>query len=150
MPSTQSLLAAQLVGAWALLHWEIRTPDGRSRLPFGADAGGLLLYSADGWMSAALYRARRTPLAAETPAAASAEARGAVLDEYLAYGGRWSLHGNTVTHDVLHAANPALIGTRQLRHARLVGDRLFLTAEESTPTPRTHSIEWRKADAPAL
>jgi hypothetical protein len=94
-----------------------------------------------------LFRAWRTPVDAETPAAASLATKAAVLDEYLAYGGRWALDGSTVTHEVLHAANPALIGTQQRRQARLTGDTLFLIAEETVPTQRTHSIEWRRAAA---
>jgi hypothetical protein len=62
--------------------------------------------------------------------------------------GTWRLAGDIVEHLVQGSLNPLLIGTRQLRHARLDGDRLILTADESDAAGgpgRRHVIEWRRA-----
>ncbi len=145
MNDTEKALRDRLIGSWLLERWEIDYGDGRVTLPFGADAEGVIIYAADGWMSAAMSSRKRTALDAATPAAASLASRAAVYAEYLAYGGRWSLAGDTVVHQVTHSVNPVLIGTEQRRQAHLSGRSLLLQATEPTPRPRTHRIRWRRA-----
>jgi hypothetical protein len=141
-------LAGSLVGGWLLRRWSIAYPDGRpDTLPFGDDATGLLLYGADGWMSATMCRAEREALApalATTPTDAD---RARAFDGYLAYAGRWSVQGDVVAHEVVMSMNPVLIGTLQLRQAVLVGDELELGADETDARGRSrrHSILWRRA-----
>jgi len=142
-----SLAADQLVGSWRLIDWRIEYGRGATR-PFGTDAGGLLFYAADGWMSAAMWSAARTPWSAASARQASVESRATATDEYLAYCGRWRLAGGIVEHLVEGSLNPLLIGTRQLRQARLAGDLLVLAADESdaaSGAARRHVIEWRRA-----
>jgi hypothetical protein len=142
-----SLAAEQLVGTWRLVDWRIEYGRATTR-PFGTDAGGVLIYAADGWMSATMWSASRTPWSAASARRASVESRATAADEYLAYCGRWRLAGDIVEHLVQGSLNPLLIGTRQLRHARLDGDRLILTADESDAAGgpgRRHVIEWRRA-----
>jgi hypothetical protein len=138
------LHAQHLIGTWHLERWAIEYSDGRVTLPFGADAGGMLLYAADGGMSAAMYRRQRTALDAAIPARASLETRAAIVEEYLAYGGTWWLDGNVIVHRVMHSANPVLIGTEQRREAQLEGERLSLIAREPQAQARVHRIDWRR------
>ena len=145
MNETEKALRAALIGAWLMERWEVQYADGHVTLPFGADAHGLIIYSADGWMSATMCAARRTQLDAPTPNSASLESRAAVFAEYLGYGGHWSLDGNTIVHHVMHSLNPILIGSEQRRDATLSGDVLSLEAAEQTPRPRIHRIRWRRA-----
>lgn len=60
----------RLLGAWSLAAWHIATDRDRDEpgLPFGADAPGLLLYTADGWMNASIARSGRAALSADEPA----------------------------------------------------------------------------------
>ena len=46
-----SLRAEQFIGAWSLIEWRIDYSDGRVTHPFGQNAVGQLIYSADGSMS---------------------------------------------------------------------------------------------------
>lgn len=141
-----SITAGQIVGAWRLADWRIEGSRGTSR-PFGTDAGGVLVYTADGWMSATMWVAARTPWSAASARKASVDSRATAADEYLAYCGRWRLEGDIVEHLVEGSLNPLLIGTRQLRRARIEGDRLVLTADESdaaSGAARRHVIEWRR------
>ena len=49
-----------LLGSWHLLSWTLTYPNSsRVELPFGKSPTGLLIYSADGWMSAAISRSER-------------------------------------------------------------------------------------------
>lgn len=141
-------LARALVGSWMLRRWSIAYPDGRpDALPFGEDAVGLLVYAADGWMSATMCRARREALAPALAGAGTDSARARAFEGYLAYAGRWSVQGDVVTHDVQMSMNPVLLGTAQLRRAVLAGDSLELSADESDARGRSrrHAILWARA-----
>jgi hypothetical protein len=143
------LQSEQLVGGWCLRRWTIDYPDGRAAtMPFGPDAVGLLVYAADGWMTATMSRARRTELSSGPGAAASAEARAQAFSEYLSYAGRWELRGADIVHHVEWSMNPALIGTLQVRRACLAEGDLELSAEEVDATSgrrRHHRISWQRA-----
>jgi hypothetical protein len=141
--------AADLVGAWRLASWSIEYGDGRlPDQPFGRDAEGLLLYSADGWMSAAMWKRERTRWSAASAPGASIESRATAATELLTYAGRWSLVGDVVVHDVVMSLNPALIGSQQRREVRIDGGRLALVAREADAArdqSRVHRIEWLRA-----
>lgn len=53
-----------LVGTWRLVSWRRLAADGSVGYPFGTDALGWLVYTADGFMAATVARARRPPFAA--------------------------------------------------------------------------------------
>jgi len=143
------LTADKLVGAWQLQRWEIvrevAGQGGIASLPFGAGAVGLLLYTADGWMSATIMAEGRRPFSRANPRSASAVERAAAFDGYFSYAGRWSVEGSRVRHEVTVALNPAMVGTLQVREARLVGRRLTLSAEEATEDGlRRHRLVWKR------
>lgn len=54
----------KLIGGWELVRWATYHPDGTESLPFGEDAIGVIIYTADGHMSCHLSMANR-PLFAE-------------------------------------------------------------------------------------
>lgn len=137
---------ADLVGAWRLKRWETVYADGRRTEPFGAGAEGLIQYTADGWMSATIMAAGRPRLSRANPRNASARERAAAFDGYFSYAGRWRLRGGVVRHDVTIALNPAMVGTVQLRDAKLSGRTLTLSAAEEVPGGRRlHRLVWQRA-----
>ena len=142
-------LAAALVGAWRLVSWTIEYPaSGRVSQPFGPAPEGLLVYSADGHMSAAMQRPGRARLSRADPNAVNDAEKAAAFASYFHYAGTWSVADGHVVHAVELAMNPNLIGTRQVRHVALDGDRLELGAEEPLEAPgqaRRHRIVWRRA-----
>lgn len=140
-----NLTPESLLGAWSLLEWHVETGGtGRLAWPFGRDAEGLLVY-APGWMSATLSQRTRTTLSAGSVRQADEASRAGVVTEYLAYGGRWSIEGNTVVHEVSLALNPVLLGTRQVREVALHGAELTLSATETDGRQqRTHRLRWRR------
>jgi hypothetical protein len=136
-----------LIGSWVLVEWRIDYPDGRPAThPFGEDAIGLLVYGADGWMSATMSCRRRTALTAVSAVKADDASRAQAFQEYLTYGGRWHIEGGRIAHDVELSLNPALIGTRQWREAQLHDDQLLLAADEPIGggRMRRHQIRWRR------
>jgi hypothetical protein len=141
-------IAEALVGAWRLVSWTIEYPaSSRVTQPFGAAPEGLLVYSADGHMSATIQRPGRARLSRADPNAVSDAEKAAAFSGYLQYSGTWSVADGHVVHAVELAMNPNLIGTRQVRHVSLDGDRLELRAEEPLESPgqsRRHRILWRR------
>lgn len=146
-----SLRATDLVGAWELEAFTIRFADGRPTAhPFGPDAQGSLLYTADGHMSAVLSRGDRAPLGVaglEHAGRASTPAKAGAFDSYLSYTGRWSLHHHTVTHHVTAALVPEAVGQDNVRQATLQDGRLSLSYERQgrSGVVRTHRLVWRRA-----
>jgi len=136
----------QLLGGWRLRRWSVEYGSGRAaELPFGEDAEGLLLYGADGWMTATMHEGRRTALSAASPRSASLESRAAAFAEYLSYGGRWRIEGVTVIHEIRFSLNPVLIGTTQRREAQICDGELHLIARETTGSrERVHRIVWQR------
>jgi hypothetical protein len=140
------LTADQLVGTWQLQHWRCIYQDGTATEPFGDRAEGLLLYSADGWMSACIMAAGRARLSPGNPREAPEFERAAAFDGYFSYAGRWRILGRRVQHEVTLALNPGLVGTLQLRDAQLAERELTLSAEESLRSgTRLHRLTWRRA-----
>jgi hypothetical protein len=146
-------LADALIGAWQLVRWTIEYP-GTDRVtqPFGSHPQGLLLYSADGYMSAALQKRDRPALSRADVHGVSDAEKAAAFASYLHYAGRWHVADGCVVHDVDLAMNPNLLGTRQVRRASLEGETLELTAEEALEAlgrVRLHRILWRRASSAA-
>ena len=145
MSRTGTIRPRDIEGAWRYHRWRIVYPDGRVTAPYGAGATGLLLYTADGFMSACIMAAGREPFAVANPRAASEAERAAAFDGFFSYAGQWRLSRGRVEHRITAALNPAFVGTRQWRQARLEGRRLVLSAEEPAPGGvRRHELEWRR------
>jgi hypothetical protein len=140
-------LSEQLVGSWHLKHWKLGFSDSEdSRFVFGEHPSGLLVYTADGWMSAAICASDRAPF---PPVLNHRELPDDLLTRayhsYFHYAGRWHVQGQDVIHEVSMSLNPNFPGSRQLRHARLDGDILVLRGEEPQgERTRLHELTWSK------
>ena len=108
-----------IVGTWRLVGAVARDPDGRPvPLPYGPQAIGRIVFTAEGRMMAALSDGRR-----DLPAGAARE--------YGGYTGDYTFDGTTLTTRVDAAPNPALVGTEQVRGVRFEGECIVLS-----PPPR--------------
>jgi hypothetical protein len=143
-----------LLGTWHLVRWEIAYGDGRpASLPFGAEATGLILYTADGTMSACIARAGRPRLSSDSVRSAPEAERLAAFESYFQYAGPYSIRGEPgrqqVVHRVSHALNPNFVGTEQVRDMHFAdgGNTLTLSACDSVPgtsVARHHRLIWRR------
>ena len=122
-----SVAAKDLLGGWHLESWSFVHDDGRPpEYPLGADAKGIILYTADGHVSATLMRAN--------------------LAESFAYAGRYEVRDGAVFHSIQVATSPALVGVTSTRHIELAGERLTLSGPDfSAGTGRTQRIAWRRS-----
>lgn len=53
-------IAQRIVGAWELVEYSTTSDTGKVDYPLGPEARGLIIYSADGYMSAQIMRSGRT------------------------------------------------------------------------------------------
>lgn len=140
--------AGRLVGAWELAAWDLSVDGEPGSHGFGDAVTGLLLYLADGHMSAILSDPDRAPLSVEPFAVAPAEERAQASRGYVSYGGRWTVDGDEVRHHVELCLLPNWVGVDLVRRISWDGDRLVLaTAPERDATGRvvTNRLTWRRA-----
>ena len=140
---------AELVGAWSLVDFRVEFDDGRPAVhPFGEEAQGRLVYTAEGVVSAILARADRPALGRglETSALSSEELKARAFDGTLGYTGRWRLEGDQVIHQVEIAQLPDVEGQELRRRVRLVEGRLELSYERRTSSAslRRHRLLWER------
>ncbi|MEV3991067.1 lipocalin-like domain-containing protein [Streptomyces sp. NPDC049837] len=109
-----------LIGAWVLKEFSAGREGGITR-PLGERPGGVLLYTAGGWMSALLTADPALPGGA---AGVPGEPGGTV-----AYAGRWERTANgAVLHHVEASHHSPWAGVTLERAVRLRGDDLELSA----------------------
>lgn len=143
-----TLRREDLAGTWMLERFTVRFEDGREVFPMGSDARGMLIYGADGTMSATLSRANREPLPTSTLEAytrAPIGDKATAFDGYLGYVGRFRVDGDDVIHEVEMASVPNIVGASQRRRITLNGTMLMLDyTVESSRGPRRNVLQWRR------
>ena len=144
-----------LPGTWHLMRWEIAYGDGRAAtLPFGAQATGMIMYTADGFMSACIARGGRSKLSSDSVRSAPEAERLAAFESYFQYAGPYTVEGlvgaQRVTHHVTHSLNPNFVGTQQVRNMIFApGGGLTLSASDTVPgtdVARHHRLIWSRTD----
>ena len=146
--------ANPLLGTWHLVRWDINYSDGRPpSLPYGEGATGMILYSADGHMSACIARAGRSKLSSDSVRSAPVPVRLAAFESYFQYAGPYEIRGapgrQVVVHTVTQSLNPNFVGTSQVRNMAFSEDgrQLTLSASDSVPgttVARHHRLVWRR------
>ena len=115
--------AAGLLGTWRLESLRLQMQDtGDVVEPFGPDPRGSIIFTPDGRMMTVITASRRAPPTTETETAAA-------FRGMMAYTGRFTVERDRVVTEVDAAWDPAWEETRQVRIAKLEGDRLTLTSE---------------------
>ena len=143
-----------LVGGWRLRTWVAIADDGSETRPMGDVPDGLLTYSADGTVIGIMASSGRPPFQADDVTGGSDAERAAAFATFIAYGGRYELTGDTVTHAVETSLFPNWVGTRQVRRWELdvTGRQLTLTSPPLTlgGATRVQRLVWERiGDGPA-
>jgi hypothetical protein len=127
--------ADKFVGAWRLLSTEFRAEDGSlGESPYGTDSQGLLMYDAQGSMSAQIGQTNRAPFATADRKAGSDELLRAAFESYQAYCGSYSVdeREQVVIHTVTLSLLPNWVGTEQRRHYDFSDGKLILRTPPMT------------------
>jgi hypothetical protein len=121
----------KLLGAWDVVSCFETRRDGGIDFPLGADAVGKLIYTADGHVSAQLFRRDAKRFHDEDSRNASEAESAAVWKDYFGYFGTFSVdvQAQTIIHHIEGASFPNLVGTDQVRRYRLEGEQLILDAD---------------------
>jgi Lipocalin-like domain len=139
--------AERFLGSWGLVSYEHALPSGEVSRPFGESPAGLILYQADGRMSAQVSSSRQTRLSSEDFLQARVEEAAEAWRTYFGYWGSFEVDAKkgVVVHRVEGSSFSNWIGTEQIRHFRFDGaDRLIL----STSSPAGWwTLIWQRRDA---
>ena len=144
--------AVNPVGVWTLIDSvEVDAQTGAISRPRGRHPTGMLIYSAGGSMCAIVTAEGRKPLDenggnVEHPDHTQRSA--ALFHSLNSYAGTYAIDGNTITHKVLVASNPAWIGTEQVRQVEFENDVLTVDATIALPgKPATRvRLTWRRVE----
>ena len=134
------------LGSWGLVSFEHLLPSGEVSKPFGDSPSGLILYEADGHMSAQLSVGNPARLAYEDPDRANAQEAAEAWRMYFGYWGSFKVHAEkgVVVHRVEGCSFPNWNGTEQARHFRFDGtNRLILETQSSSGH---FTLIWQRKD----
>lgn len=150
--TTAAHLRAALVGTWRLVSYEaVAVDDGEVVHPFGERPLGLLVYAADGYMSAQIAAPDRPQFDGSRLEAGRPEELAGAARQYLAYAGPFHVRDSrTVVHQVALSLFPNWTGHAQLRVARMAGETLELALTEPAQIwgrRRTGVLTWHRAQA---
>jgi hypothetical protein len=147
---TVDVLRTSLIGAWTLQSYQSSSIDGSDVIyPLGIDARGIIMYTPDGYMSAQLMRADRTPFDRDDPHLAHDNELAAAAGGYLSYAGPFTVvNDGLIAHHVEVSLLPNWIGGIQYRKARLRDSCLELSSAEPmlmAGQPRIAKLVWTRA-----
>lgn len=125
-------IKSELVGSWKLLSYiEITTDGTDSFFPLGNDVSGILIYSADGYMSV-MISGSGNPVGAKKPNAEASSGRSkpqsSAQPHFLAFSGTYRVDNRnaTVVHNVYKSLSSNLEGKDVERRIDFEGDILYL------------------------
>jgi hypothetical protein len=152
---TLSTLAAStpaptIVGTWTLVSATSTDENGKgARSPYGAHPTGMLIYNADGSMSAVISYEGRKPLSIVDREGAPASERAEAFASFLAYAGHYTVAGDRVTHHVEVGSVQNWVGTDLVRRLQVDGDRLALRTPPTRVGGQRLIVElvWQRARA---
>jgi hypothetical protein len=139
-----------LVGGWRLRAWVAIADDGSETRPMGDSPDGLLAYTAPGTMVGIMGPAGRPRFITDDVTGGSEAEQAGAFSTFIAYGGRYEVRDDTVTHHVETSLFPNWIGTRQQRRWALdaTGRTLTLTSPPLAlgGATRIQRLVWERID----
>jgi Lipocalin-like domain len=150
--SRRGPIADALIGVWTLRKYHELTEGLPLHSPFGDNPEGLLIYTADGFVSAVLMARGRPNLSGNGFTDGTPDQYTAAGKSFIGYTGKYEVDEarSVVTHRPAVAFAPNMIGSFQQRLVDLAGDVLILTAEQAQRTglKATKSrLEWTRVKA---
>jgi len=133
----------KLAGTWKLVSASSTTSNGeRSETPYGPNPVGILTYTGDGRVSALISYGGRKALGALAPVEEQAEA----FKTFLAYAGRYTLDGETVTHHVEISSIQNYVGKDLVRTVTFQGEQITLVTPPTRVNGKIQTLEliWER------
>jgi Lipocalin-like domain len=120
----------KLVGTWRYESWTAHGPTG-AVATVGELATGLLIITADGWLSVHLMNGESVHITPDLNV------------RYLGYAGPYRMAGDRLVTAVEISSVPTWVGTEQVRDVELTGDVLMLAPPVAGGV--RHELRWRRA-----
>ena len=139
-----------LVGTWRLVGALSTTSTGeRNDTPYGAGPTGLITYTGDGRISTVISYGGRKPLSFGREGAAQMEEQAEAFKTSLAYAGRYTLSGDTVTHHVEVSSIQNYANKDLVRQVRFHDDRITLITPPMPVNGKIQTVEltWQRLTA---
>ncbi len=136
----------KLVGTWKLLSASSTTSSGlRNETPYGHSPTGFLTYTADGRITAMIGHGGRKPLTVGGGTNALEE-QAEAFKTFLAYGGRYTVSGDKVTHHVEISSIQMYVGKDLVRTVKFEGDQITLVTPPTRLDGKIQIVEliWRR------
>lgn len=132
----------KFVGTWKLISCTETDPKGKTFYPWGQDAIGYLIYTAEGIMAVQIMRKNRNPFSGNDITQATPQEGQQLAKDYNAYFGPFKVDetNKTVIHTVQGHLNPNMIGKNNIRVYKFYDDKLSLTTQGSN----IKEIIWQK------
>jgi hypothetical protein len=121
----------KLTGTWKFVSLEIKTANGKTVYPFGKTPFGMLIYTADGYLSYLCMDPARPKFKSDNLLGGTKEEIAEAFKSFDAYVGTYTVDAQNgiVTHHVLGSKFPNWVGSDQVRHFRFSGDNLMIDAD---------------------
>jgi hypothetical protein len=141
-------IGERIVGTWKLVSWTYQDASGNVVDFFGENPLGILTYDKSGYMSAQLMKSDRSKLGTPRLFEGTDEQVAGAYRSYAAYWGRYrETAPGEFTHYVEGSLLPDWTATEEIRHARIEGELLTLSAIVTANGHRlTVEVRWRKAN----
>ena len=144
------MLRSAIQGTWELVSYIAQDNHGGPiTYPLGPDALGLIMYTADGYMSAQIMRRDRPAFDRPDSDGGTTEQAAAAAAGYLAYSGPFEVDESTgvLQHQPRVSLLPNWLNGTQLRHATFDGDHLTLSAVTAAPdgSETISTLLWKRA-----
>ena len=129
-------LRNQLLGAWELVSYVVypEQPGSDALYPLGEDAKGIIMYTADGYMSAQLQRPGQQSFAAAHPTDGSESELAESARKYIGYTGPFYLDESGPVPELQHhfalSSFPNWLGDTQKRLVKIEGNQLVLSLDK--------------------
>lgn len=139
-------MTSTLIGNWHLTQWRRIDSAGNITFPLGADASGILIYSADGSMAVQMTAAKRPNIATTNALNGSMEEQAAAYSTCLAYFGTYEVDDGSVIHKIDKSLFPNWSNTVQKRPFNCDGKILILfTPPSETPSGAVvNEMSWAR------
>jgi hypothetical protein len=140
----------KLVGTWKLVSASSTTSAGdRTESPYGPSPVGFLTYTADGRVTALISYGGRKSLSAGGGTGASPEEQAEAFKTFLAYGGRYTLSGDKVTHHIEISSIQNYVDKDLVRGVKFESDQIVLVTPPTRLNGKIQIIEliWQRLPA---
>jgi hypothetical protein len=143
-----TLTDEKIVGTWKLVSASSTTPNGdRNETPYGINPQGFLSYGEDGRVTVIISYGGRKPLSVGAGKEEQAEA----FKTFLAYAGRYTLSGDSITHHIEVSSIENYVNKDLNRSFRLENDQLILVTPPALVNGKIQTVEliWERFPARA-